>query len=352
MRAARFYGARDIRIDEGPGPSGDLGARDVAVKPRYCGICGTDLHEYLAGPLQIPIELSPAGTPSPQILGHELSGDVTAVGSEVTHVKVGDRISVMPLAYCGECHYCRRGLNNLCPRMTCVGLMTPWGGFAEVAVIRDYQAWPLPESVSYEQGAVIEPAAAAGYGVARGQVQAGDTVLVTGGGPIGALAVLAALASGAGQVYLSEPNEQRRRRAEVLGATALLDPTAVDVAVEIQARTGGLGADVAIECAGTGAALATCLGAVRSRAIVSQVGLHMAPVAIDAMALAQREISLVGNWGYPVHEWPRLLNRVASGAFPIERVVTDKIPLGSIVDRGFDALTDPSSDQIKVLVEP
>src|ERR1700722_9874970 len=199
MRAARFYSARDIRIDEVPEPDQDLGARDVVVKPRWCGICGTDLHEYMAGPIIIPVEPAPTTGGRAQIMGHEFSGEVLAVGSEVSHLGPGDRISVMPLAYCGECYYCRRGLNNLCPRMACVGLMTPWGGFAEVAVVQDYQAWPLPESVSYEQGAVIEPAAAAAYGVERGQVRAGDTVLVTGGGPIGALAVLAAFAAGAGE---------------------------------------------------------------------------------------------------------------------------------------------------------
>lgn len=352
MLAARFHGIRDIRIDNVPEPPDQLGHRDVRIAPKWCGICGTDLHEYLAGPVIIPVEPHPmTGAKLPQILGHEFAGDVTAVGEAVEHLQVGDRVSVMPLAYCGECYFCRRGMNNLCPRMACVGLMTPWGGFAAEAVVKDYQAWPLPEQVSYEQGAVIEPAAAATYGVDRGEVKPGDSVLVTGGGPIGALAALAALGAGAGRVYLSEPNAQRRKRAQNLGATAILDPEEVDIAAELRNETNGLGVDVAIECAGTEPALSACLAAVRPRGTVAQVGLHMAPAAIDAMRLAQRELKLVGTWGYSVHDWPRIIAQVASGALPIERVVTAHITLEAIAD-GFEALADSAGDQLKMLVDP
>jgi (R,R)-butanediol dehydrogenase / meso-butanediol dehydrogenase / diacetyl reductase len=205
MRAARFHGAGDIRIEDVPEPDGDLGPNDVAVAPRWCGICGTDLHEYLAGPIVTPRKAHAlTGATLPQILGHEFAGDVLAVGSEVRHVRAGDRVSIMPLAYCGDCHYCRRGLNHLCTTMGCVALSWPWGGLAGRAVVRDYQAWPLPDAVSYEQGSSIEPAAVAADGVARGGVRPGDRVLVTGGGPIGAAHRLGRLAAGAGEAYLSE----------------------------------------------------------------------------------------------------------------------------------------------------
>jgi (R,R)-butanediol dehydrogenase / meso-butanediol dehydrogenase / diacetyl reductase len=353
MRAARFYGARDIRVEDVPEPDGELGERDLLVQPRWCGICGTDLHEYIAGPIVTPVQPHAlTGAILPQILGHEFSADVLAVGSGVRHVRPGDRISVMPLVYCGDCHFCRRGLNHLCARMGCVGLSWEWGGFASRSVIRDYQAWPLPDAVSYEQGALIEPAAVAAYGVSRAGVQPGDRVLVTGGGPIGALSVLAALAAGAGEVYLSEPNRRRARRAHALGATAILDPVATDVVEELHERTDGLGVDVAIECAGNEVALNTCLGAVRARGVVAQVGLHISTASIDPMPLAERELSIVGTWAYSVHEWPRITSQVASGAFPVERVVSDRIPLEATLGQGFDVLTDPSGDQVKVLVDP
>jgi (R,R)-butanediol dehydrogenase/meso-butanediol dehydrogenase/diacetyl reductase len=351
--AARFHAAHDIRIEEVPEPERDLASREVLVEPRWCGICGTDLHEYIAGPIVTPAQPHAlTGATLPQILGHEFAGDVLDVGDGVTHVAPGDRVSIMPLAYCGDCHFCRRGLNHLCSTMGCVGLSWEWGGFASRAIVRDYQAWLLPDAVSYEQGALIEPAAVAAYGVSRGGVAPGDRVLVTGAGPIGALTVLAALAAGAGEVYLAEPNEHRARRAEVLGAAAIFDASSTDVAGEVRERTGGLGVDVAIECSGNEAALTTCLAATRARGTVAQVGLHIKPATFDPMALAEREISIVGTWAYSVHEWPRITGQVASGAFPVERVVSDRIPLAEIVTRGFDVLTDPAGDQVKILVAP
>jgi (R,R)-butanediol dehydrogenase/meso-butanediol dehydrogenase/diacetyl reductase len=353
VKAARFHQRRDIRVEDVPAPSAPLGRREVLLRPRLVGICGTDLHEYTAGPIVTAREPHPlTGATLPQILGHELAADVLAVGDDVTSVRAGDRVSVMPLAFCGDCHFCRRGLNHLCARMACVGLSWPWGGFAEQAVVEEYQVSLLPDAVSYEQGALIEPAAVAAYGAARGGVAAGDRVLVTGAGPIGALSVLAALAAGASEVYLSEPNARRAARAAALGAAAILDPTSVHVVAEVRERTDGLGVDVALECAGNDAALATCLAATRTRGTVAQVGLHVRPAAVDAMDLAARELSLVGTWCYPVHEWPRITAQVASGKLPVERVVTDRIELDAVVPEGFDVLVDPEGDQIKILVSP
>lgn len=354
MRAARFYAAKDIRVEDIPEPSGDLGPRQVLVAPRWTGICGTDLHEYLAGPIVTPATPHAlTGATLPQVLGHELSADVVAVGSAVTNVAEGDRVSIMPLAYCGECAFCVRGMNQLCQRMGCVGLSWDGGGFASHVVVDDYQAWRLPDALSYEQGAMIEPAAVAAYGVARGGVAPGDRVLVLGAGPIGALTVLAAWAAGAGEVYLSEPNAKRAAwAADALDTSGVFDPSSTDVVEELRERSGGLGVDVAIECAGSEPGLQTAIGAVRTRGTVAQVGLHVKDAAIDPMRLSEREITLVGTWAYDVHEWPRYMAQVASGAFPVEKVVTDKIGLDDVVTKGFDVLTDPSGDQIKILVNP
>lgn len=352
MRAARYYAAKDIRVEEVPEPDGDLGPTQVLIAPRQVGICGTDLHEYMAGPIVTPAERHPlTGAELPQILGHELSADVVAIGSEVTNVVVGDRISVMPLVFCGKCYFCRRGLNHLCIEMGCFGLSWEWGGMAGLGVVESYQAWPLPDGVSYEQGALVEPGAVAEWGVKQAGVGPGDRVLVAGAGPIGALTVLAAQAAGAGEVYLSEPNQRRAARAEKLGAAAILDPGATDVVGEVRGRTDGLGADVAIECAGNEAALRSCLDAVRAHGTVAQVGLHVKDAAIDAMELSHRELTLVGTWCFSVHDWPRIIGLVASGAYPVERAVSDHATLDRVVEDGFEQLIDPDGDQIKILVE-
>src|SRR5205823_8076740 len=173
--------------------------------------------DLAAGPIVTPVEPHPlTGAQNPQILGHEFAGDVVAIGSGVTSVVEGDRVAIMPLAYCGRCAYCSRGLQHLCATMGCVGLSHAWGGMAELATVAEYQVVRLPDGVTYQQGALIEPTAVAAYGVERGGVKPGDRVLVTGAGPIGALAALCARTAGASVVYVSEPNPARRARAEAL----------------------------------------------------------------------------------------------------------------------------------------
>src|SRR5437764_4756518 len=145
MKAAVYYGARDVRVDEAQAPDGPQGPHDVLLETKWCGICGTDLHEYAAGPIVIPSEPHPlTGARLPQILGHELAADVVAVGGEVTVTRVGDRVSVMPLLTCGRCHFCLRGLRHLCAAMGCVGLSWAWGGMAPLAVVREQNVAVLP----------------------------------------------------------------------------------------------------------------------------------------------------------------------------------------------------------------
>jgi (R,R)-butanediol dehydrogenase/meso-butanediol dehydrogenase/diacetyl reductase len=350
MRAVRYYAARDVRVEQVPEPDG-LGADELLVRPRYCGICGTDLHEYLAGPIVTPVEPHPlTGAQNPQILGHEFAADVLEVGASVTTARPGDRVAIMPLIFCGQCYFCLRGLNHLCTRMACVGLSCEWGGLGELAVVAEYQVAALPDSLSYEQGALIEPAAVAEYGVRRGGVRPGDSVLVAGAGPIGALAVLAARAAGAGAVYLSEPNPVRAAAAEHLGASAIFNPAETSVPGELRERTHGIGVDVAIECAGNARALNDCITATRRAGTVVQTGLHVGPAEVEPMIWSQNDLTIVGTWCYRVYDWQRIAALIQSGAFPVERVITSTIDLEDTVPQGIEALIDPAGSQLKILV--
>ena len=188
MKAVRFHAAKDIRVEDVPAPTKKLGANDVLIKPLVTGICGTDLHEYIAGPIVTPVTPHVyTGVTNPQILGHEFSAIVADVGSAVSNVKAGDRVSIQPLISPRDDYYGRRGLYHLSEKMGCVGLSWAWGGMGELAVVNDYNVALLPKAVSDIQGAMIEPAAVAVYAVDRGGVQSGSTVLVSGVGPIGAL---------------------------------------------------------------------------------------------------------------------------------------------------------------------
>jgi (R,R)-butanediol dehydrogenase/meso-butanediol dehydrogenase/diacetyl reductase len=255
----------------------------------------------------------------------------------------------MPLIYCGRCDYCRRGLQHLCVTMACTGLSADWGGIAKLANLEEYQVFRIPDAVSDEQGALIEPCAVAAYGVSRGPVRPGDSVLIAGGGPIGALAALCAAAAGAGSVYMTEPNESRRERARRLDLGEVFDPATADVPAELRERTDGLGVDIAIECAGFGDAFKTCAEAVKRRGTVVQVGLHVSRCEVDPMLWALNDLKIVGSWCYGVNDWPRVAAQIASGRLPVERIVTGRLRMEE-AQSGFERLSSGTTEDMKVLI--
>ena len=353
MRAVRFHGARDIRVEEVAEPTTSLAPDDVLIAPSVTGICGTDLHEYLAGPIVTPeTPHGFTGATNPQILGHELSATVLAVGDSVGHVSSGDRISVQPLLSPRDDYYGKRGLFHLSPQMGCFGLSWAWGGMAEKAVVKDYNAQPVPAELSDDQAAMIEPAAVALYGVDRGGIEAGSTVLVSGAGPIGALTVLAANAAGAATIIVSEPNPNRRRIiSEIAPYATVVDPGTQNLPALVADLTEeGVGVDVALECVGLEASLNACVDAVRRQGRVVQVGLHMKPASIDAMLWALKDITVEATWCYPTQIWPRIACMIAAGHFPVEKVITARIDANDVVDHGFEALLDPAGEHLKILV--
>lgn len=353
MKALRIHGRKDLRIDDVP-PPGACGPRQVLLQNSFCGICGTDLHEYLHGPIQIPQKPHPfSGAVIPLILGHEFSGVVLETGSEVRGVQAGDRVSVQPNVVPGGDYYDRRGLSHLSDGLAVVGLSYPWGGLAERCLVYEDNVAKLPPEVSDEQGAMIEPAAVAVNAIENAGLSAGDTVLITGGGPIGALVALAASAAGASKIFLSEPNAVRRELIAKWGVcTGIYDPLSQDVPVLVRSHTeSGVGADVAIECVGNSRALATCMDAVRRRGTVVQIGLPTKPAEIDLHKLVTKDITYRGSWAYKNTAWPRVIDLVASGKLPVEKAITGKIALDAAVEQGFDALAAPDSAHIKILVE-
>jgi (R,R)-butanediol dehydrogenase/meso-butanediol dehydrogenase/diacetyl reductase len=350
VRALRFHTARDLRIEDVAEPS-EPAAGEVVVRVATCGICGTDLHEYLAGPIVTPVEPHPlTGAQNPQILGHEFAGDVVATGAGVTSVAEGDRVAIMPLAYCGHCAYCRRGLQHLCATMGCVGLSHAWGGMAELATVAEYQVVRLPDGVTHRQGALIEPTAVAAYGVERAGVGPGDRVLITGAGPIGALAALCARAAGASAVYVSEPNPARRARAEELEVATVLDPGATDVPAHLREQDGGLGVDVAIECSGHPAGFSTAIQSLRRRGTLAQTGLFVGEASVEPMLWALNDLTIVGTWCYWVYDFDRIAAQIAAGDLPVERVVTSSVALDDAPD-AFERLASGAADEIKVLID-
>jgi (R,R)-butanediol dehydrogenase / meso-butanediol dehydrogenase / diacetyl reductase len=192
----------------------------------------------------------------------------------------------------------------------------------------------------------------AAYGIDRARPRGGDVVLVTGAGPIGVLSALYANAIGAGTVVVAEPNPNRAELARGLDVGPVLDPTQAGFDETIRELTNGIGVDVVAECSGTTPGLATALSSVRRRGSIVQTGLHTKPATLDAMALSEKDVSLLGSWCYLITDWPRIIRLIASGKYPVGRAVTARIALEDVVPRGFDVLVDPRGDQLKVLASP
>lgn len=351
MKAAVYYGNRDLRVEDVAEPAGDLEPHQVLLDVAACGICGTDLHEYADGPLLTSPTPHPVnGYSLPQILGHELAGTVLDVGMDVRDVRAGDRVTVIPAIFCGTCHFCLRGQQPHCLNMRSTGYSDAWGGFAARAVVGREQVVVLPDEVSLDEGAMIEPAAVAVWAVTRSGVVPGSRVLITGAGPIGALAALAASAAGATHVYVSETNAGRRQAIGEIGATEVFDPLVMDVPNELRERCDGLGVDVAIECSGNAAALATCIASVRARGTVGQTGIPLKPALVDLPRLTTHALNLVGCWCWPANDFGRIAGLVASGRLPVASVISRTIGIDDIVDDGFENLLAPGTTDTKILV--
>jgi (R,R)-butanediol dehydrogenase / meso-butanediol dehydrogenase / diacetyl reductase len=351
MRALQWFGPRDVRLVEIDTPR--VGPHEVRVEVAYCGICGSDLHEYADGPHAIPVEAPHAlsGRAAPLTLGHEFCGTVAEVGANVTTLRVGDRVAVEPEYRCSRCLYCRSGSYNLCVSMGFAGLMGD-GGMADFAVVPSYMLYRLPDAVSLEQAAVLEPAAVALHALRRGRLSLGETCAIVGLGPIGLLLIMLAKLQGATAIVAVDVSTERLAAARRSGATHVLDarehePEALQQA--IRDATGGYGVHVSFEAAGLPATFETAMGALRKGGNLVMVGL-MPRAGFDAFRAVNDELSFTASVGYR-HAYEDLLRIVASGALDLTSIVTKTVPLEDAVHEGFDALL-ADRRQIKILVAP
>ncbi|SPF06663.1 2,3-butanediol dehydrogenase [Streptomyces sp. MA5143a] len=348
MRAAVWYGAKDVRIAEMDIPAAGRG--EVLIEVAFSGICGSDLHEYADGPHAIPVaEPHPAsGARAPLVLGHEFCGTVVELGPSVTGLTRGDRVAVEPNYRCGRCPRCRAGEYNICRHFGFAGLMGN-GGMAEYAAVPAYMAHRLPENVSLEQAALFEPASVALHALRRAGTTPG-TVMVVGLGPVGLLTVRLAAEREVPRIVAVDVSPARLHRASALGATDLIDARLGEgVGERIRELTGGEGVDVAFEVVGSESTLRTCLDATRRGGRVVLVGLAQ-EMSLDSFALVNNEQSIIASVGYR-DTYPELIRLVAERGLDLTPLVTSTIALDTLVPDGFEALLDGPGDQIKILVD-
>ena len=351
MKAARFHGRGDIRVEEVPEPQVRPGT--VLVEVEWCGICGTDLHEYLDGPIFAPAAGSPhplTGETVPVTLGHEFAGVVAEVGAGVDDVRVRDRVVVEPYVVCGRCDACRQGRYNVCRTLGFVGLSGGGGGFSRYVVAERRWVHPLGD-LGTDVGALIEPLAVAYHAVRLSGARPGHSAVVFGAGPIGLVTTAALTAAGVEQVVVVEPAGARKQKATVAGASSVLDPREVDVVEAVDELTEGRGADVTFECAGVDQVLATAIRATRAGGTCVNVAIWGREAQVAMNDLVFREVSVLGSLAY-AHDHPATIEMVASGRVDPFQFITGRIRLDDIVEKGFRELIDNKEGNVKVLVQP
>lgn len=352
MKAAVWHGRQDVRIEKvGEPPAPPPG--QVQVKVAWCGICGTDLHEYMGGPLYIPLghPHPVTGVQAPVIIGHEMSGEVTAVGEGVDNFAVGDRIAACPIIGCGKCRWCRTGSMAQCDSVAFLGTSWTGGALAERLNLNAYQCYHLTDAITDEIGALVEPFSSTVRAVAQGQPGAGDNVAIVGAGPIGLMALMAARIRGAKRVVAIEVAERRIEAAKQCGADAVIDPTREDPEKRALEITEGAGFDLVMECAGQPATVLMAGKLTRTRGRLVIMGVFEKPAAIDLTDVVFREKTISGSMsGYGVYD--ETIRIMTDPRFRGDLLITDHIGLDDLVGKGYNGLLNEKNKHVKMLVRP
>ncbi len=352
MKAAVWHGRQDVRIENVPNPPYPSPGQ-LQVDVTWCGICGTDLHEYTGGPIYIP-ESAPhplTSVRAPVIIGHEMSGRVVAVGDGVEGFAAGDRVVACPIIGCQQCRWCRSGFMAQCDTVAFLGTSWWGGALAERVNLFAYQCFHLPDTISDEVGALVEPFSAAVRAVAQGGIRAGDNVAVVGTGPIGLMALLATILHSAKRVVAVEVVDRRKETAMRCGATDVIDPSKEDPAKRAIEITDGEGFDVVIECAGQSASAQLAGRLTRTRGRLVIMGVFEQPAPLNLTDLVFREKTIVGSMsGYGLYD--ETIRMMTDPKFKGDALITGRIPLDDLVEKGYRGLLYEKERNVKTLVSP
>jgi len=315
--ACVLHGINDIRLEERPTPK--PGPHDVLIAVRSVGICGSDVHYWTHG------RIGPFILNAPMILGHESSGEVVGVGEKVTHLKVGDRVTMEPGVPCRMCVHCKTGRYNMCPDVIFMAT-PPYDGSLSNYIIHPADfCFKLPDHVSYDEGAMCEPLSVGVHAVTRAHISIGQSALVTGAGPIGLMSIMAAKAAGAGIIICTDIKPERLEVAKSLGATHTIDLSQTsDGAARVQEILPG-GVNATIECSGVESAVTLGIRATCNGGVLVLVGMGGPMSNVPLVEAAIREIDIRGVFRY-ANTYPKALALIASGAVNVKPCITHHFP--------------------------
>ena len=336
MRAAYYEGHGSIRVADcvpvAPGPG------QVQLRVANCGICGTDLHIY-HGNMDHRVKM-------PQVIGHETSAVVEALGDGVSGYSKGDRVTVMPLDPCHDCPACRAGHSHICQNLKFIGIDVP-GGFQALWTVPAHTLLRVPERVSIEHAALIEPIAVACHDVRMGDVRPGEFAMVLGGGPIGTLVALVARHAGA-RVVVSEINPFRLKLIESLGLEGV-NPLETNLVDFVNAQTGGAGAGVVFEVSGAAPAALQMTDLLRTRGRVVMVAVYAKPVPVNLHRFFWRELRLIGARVYEREDFAEAIRLLDARTVPFEKLITGIYPLDKL-KQGFEEM-EQGGAVMKILID-
>ncbi|EMC96855.1 hypothetical protein BAUCODRAFT_90175 [Baudoinia panamericana UAMH 10762] len=352
MKAVRFHGKEDLRVEDIPEPK--CGKGQIKVKPAWCGICGSDLHEYLGGPSICPTDPHPitGELEVPVTFGHEFSGVIEEVGDGVSSkFKKGDRVCVQPIIYDGDCGACQDGLINCCYQNGFVGLSGWGGGLSEHIVVPEYAVFHIPDNVGLDVAALVEPLAVAWHAVNASPFKPTDSVLVLGGGPIGLSVIQALRARNCKQIIVSEVSSMRKQYAKDFGAHVVLDPTKDDIVARCRELADGQGVHVTFDAAGVQSGLDQAILALRARGTHVNIAIWEKRCNFFPNDLVFREKSYLGVATYVAGDFQEVINAISDGRLDMcKKMITKRVGLDEVVEEGFKALVRDKDNQVKILV--
>ena len=324
---------RDHEVPE-PGPG------QVLIKTRAVSVCGSDVHTFHG---KHPF------APLPAALGHELAGEIVGLGPHAGRFEIGDRVVLEPIIVCGKCEFCIQGDYHLC-RSVSFHHRQGQGAFTPYFVSDEKWVHSLPDNVSYEEGALVEPLAVAIHAVERAGLKMGDSVAVFGAGAIGLLILMLAKLSGAGDVFCVDVQDFRLKKALDLGANEVFDNRSGNAVDKILERTGGLGVNAAFEAVGIPLTVNQTLTVLKKGGTAVIVGLSSTPeIAIPSNIFVAKEITLRGSQGY-CRDFKTALKLLENGSVDLKPLVTHTFPPIK-VQEAFDSLDDPALEAVKVVVQ-
>lgn len=330
-------GIGNINMEEVPEP--EVGQNEVKVKIAYCGLCGTD-PEQLEGRFGL---MPKEAFEQPRIMGHEASGTIVEIGSEIQDYEVGQRVAMDFRGSCGACYYCRNKMQNFCRRGAHAS-----GSFAEYAVYPESAIYLLPDDVSMEVGSMLEPVTVAVHATDRCNIHTGGSIAICGGGPIGLLCLQVALKAGASRALVSEPIAEKRALALKLGADVAIDPFNEDLIAAGKKLTDGRGFDTVIDASGNIAAAKQAIDLADNGATILWAAVYGKDVEIGVspFLMYAKELTITSTFVSP-YSFPRSVNLLSK--LELQPLITDIVPLKDIA-KAFELHKGGKS--IKILVQP